>query len=259
MQAMNITISAIQADLVWENKAANLQKFEALAETIPFTDLIVLPEMFSTGFSMNGSILAETMDGITVEWMKKLAAKKNAAICGSVIIANQGHFFNRFIFAEPNGKLSHYDKRHLFTMGNESDFYTAGNQRIIISYRGFRILPLICYDLRFPVWSRNQNDYDLLIYTANWPAPRRHAWKTLLQARAIENQSYLIAVNRTGEDANGIRYCGDSLIIDAKGKITAQLPDNHEGVITETFSLESLQQFRKKFPVLNDADVFSIR
>lgn len=255
---MNIKLSAIQTNLVWENKQANLNKFALFAKNMEDTDIIVLPEMFSTGFSMNVSAMAEPMNGPTISWMCELASKKNAAVCGSIIISEAGHFYNRFIFAEPDGNLNWYNKRHLFTMGNESEYYTHGAQRQIIQFRGFLILLLICYDLRFPVWSRNCNDFDLIIYTANWPAPRRHAWLTLLQARAIENQSYVFAVNRTGEDANGVRYSGNSLAIDAKGKITAQLPDNTEGIVSEVFSLESLVQFRRKFPALNDADSFSI-
>ena len=254
----NLITSVIQYNIAWEDKRANFRKIEELANQIDATDLIVLPEMFSTGFSMNISGMAEKMDGLSVNWMKKLSAEKNAAVCGSLIIEENGLFYNRLLLVLPEGQVFWYDKRHLFTMGNEQNFYAPGDHRLIVEFRGFRILPLVCYDLRFPVWSRNRKDFDLMVYVANWPAPRRKAWKTLLKARAIENQSYVVAANRTGIDANGINYSGGSYTIDAKGKITRQLAKNEEGILSEKFSLESLQKFRLRFPVLNDADQFSI-
>ncbi|HBL77898.1 MAG: hypothetical protein A2W90_01675 [Bacteroidetes bacterium GWF2_42_66] len=254
----NLTATIIQYNIAWEDKRANFRKIEELANRIDTTDLIVLPEMFSTGFSMNVSGMAEKMDGLSVNWMKQFSVEKNAAICGSLIIEENGKYYNRLLFVQPDGQVFWYDKRHLFTMGDEQTYYTPGNQRLIVEFRGFRILPLICYDLRFPVWSRNRNDFDLMIYVANWPAPRRKAWKTLLKARAIENQSYLVAANRTGTDANGIKYSGDSYTIDAKGKINRKLEKSKEGAISEKFSLESLHKFRQKFSVLNDADQFSL-
>ncbi len=254
----NLTTSIVQYNIAWEDKQANFRKIEKLVDQIDTSDLIVLPEMFSTGFSMNVSGLAEKMNGLSVNWMKRLSAQKNAAICGSLIIEEARIYYNRLLFVQPDGQVFWYDKRHLFTMGNEQNYYTSGNQRLIVEFRGFRILPLICYDLRFPVWSRNRNDFDLMVYVANWPTPRRKVWKTLLKARAIENQSYLVAANRTGTDANGINYSGGSYTIDAKGKITRQLAKNEEGILSEKFSLESLQRFRQKFSVLNDADRFSL-
>lgn len=254
----NLTVTIVQYNIEWENKPANFRKIEKLLNPIGTTDLIVLPEMFSTGFSMNVSEMAEPMDGPSVNWMKQLAAEKNAAVCGSLITEDTHGYHNRIIFAPPKGEIYQYDKRHLFTMGNEQNHYSPGRERLIVEFRGFRILPLVCYDLRFPVWSRNRNDFDLMVYVANWPAPRKKAWKTLLKARAIENQSYLVAANRIGADANGIKYAGGTYAIDAKGKIINKLPDNKEGVVSEKFSLESLQKFRQRFPVLNDADHFTL-
>lgn len=254
----NLTISLVQYDITWEDKYANRRKIENLIQQIESTDMIVLPEMFSTGFSMNVESMAEPMDGQTVVWLKKIAKEKDVVICGSIIIQENNQYFNRLLFVEPDGKINSYDKRHLFTMGNEQKYYTPGEKQLIVEFKGFRILPLVCYDLRFPVWSRNRGNFDLMIYVANWPAPRQKAWKTLLRARAIENQSYLVAVNRTGTDVNGIVYVGGSYTIDAKGKIIQQLSKNEEGIITEKYSLESLQRFRKHFPVLDDADQFSL-
>lgn len=254
----NLTISLVQYDITWEDKYVNRRKIENLIQQIESTDMIVLPEMFSTGFSMNVESMAEPMDGQTVVWLKKIAKEKDVVICGSIIIQENNQYFNRLLFVEPDGKINSYDKRHLFTMGNEQKYYTPGEKQLIVEFKGFRILPLVCYDLRFPVWSRNRGNFDLMIYVANWPAPRQKAWKTLLRARAIENQSYLVAVNRTGTDVNGIVYVGGSYTIDAKGKIIQQLSKNEEGIITEKYSLESLQRFRKHFPVLDDADQFSL-
>lgn len=254
----NLTISLVQYDIAWEDKYANFRKIENLIQQIESTEMIVLPEMFSTGFSMNVALMAEPMDGQTVEWLKKIARDKDVAICGSIIIQENNQYFNRLLFVQPDGKINSYDKRHLFTMGNEQKYYTPGEKQLIVEFKGFRILPLVCYDLRFPVWSRNSGNFDLMIYVANWPSTRRKSWKTLLRARAIENQSYLVAVNRIGVDANGIVYNGDSYTIDAKGKIIQKLPKNKEGVITEKYSLESLQKFRRNFPVLGDADEFSL-
>jgi len=254
----NLTISLVQYDITWEDKYVNRRKIENLIQQIESTDMIVLPEMFSTGFSMNVESMAEPMDGQTVVWLKKIAKEKDVVICGSIIIQENNQYFNRLLFVRPDGKINSYDKRHLFTMGNEQKYYTPGEKQLIVEFKGFRILPLVCYDLRFPVWSRNRGNFDLMIYVANWPAPRQKAWKTLLRARAIENQSYLVAVNRTGTDVNGIVYVGGSYTIDAKGKIIQQLSKNEEGIITEKYSLESLQRFRKHFPVLDDADQFSL-
>lgn len=255
----NIDITIVQYNIAWEDKRANFRKIEDLVRHLKTTDIIVLPEMFTTGFSMNISAMAEKMDGPTVQWMVQMAREKDAAVCGSIIVEEDSRFFNRLLFVKPDGEILKYDKRHLFTMGDEQKFYAPGNKRLIVEYKGFRILPLVCYDLRFPVWSRNRSNFDLMIYVANWPSPRRKVWKTLLRARAIENQSYVIAANRTGTDANGIKYSGDSFTIDAKGKVIQKLERNTEGTITEKFSLESLHKFRQKFPVLDDADQFNIK
>ncbi len=254
----NLIISIVQYNIAWEDKQANFKKIEKLIRQDKSTDLFVLPEMFSTGFSMNTLSMAEETGGPTVKWMQKIAKEKEAAVCGSIMIKEKGSCFNRLVFVHPEGNIEKYDKRHLFTMGNEQKYYSPGNERLLINYKGFRILPLICYDLRFPVWSRSRNDFDLMIYVANWPAPRRKAWKVLLRARAIENQAYLVAANRTGTDSNRLRYSGDSFAIDAKGKIIQKLNQNQEGILTEKISLESLQKFRRKFPALNDADQFKM-
>ncbi|PTN04609.1 putative amidohydrolase [Mangrovibacterium marinum] len=253
-----LTLSLIQADLVWEDVPANLKNFEKAFRDVPSElDLLVLPEMFSTGFSMQVEKLAEPMSGPAVRWMTRQAASLKAVVAGSLMIAESGLFYNRFVFAFPNGELLWYDKRHLFSMGRETVFFSPGNQRQIIQIKGFRILPQICYDLRFPVFARNRNDYDLYLNCANWPAPRQEVWDCLLKARAIENQCYVAAVNRVGTDANGIRYSGHSQILDARGRSLHEVAAN-KAVITARLSLGTLQKFRKKFPVLPDADNFNI-
>jgi predicted amidohydrolase len=222
------------------------------------TDLIVLPEMFSTGFSMNAAALAEPMNFRVFKWMKQQAAQTKAIVTGSVIIQEKGKFYNRLLWMEPDGSYSVYDKRHLFRMAGEEQIYSAGTDRIIKEVKGWRILPLICYDLRFPVWSRNVNNaYDMLIYVANWPSVRSLAWKTLLQARAIENISYVIGVNRIGEDANGLEYSGDSLVVNFKGDFLHN-SENRDEIYTHTFKKEELETFRRKFPTYLDADFFRI-
>ncbi len=258
----DIKITLIQSDLHWENKAGNLkmfsQKMEAINES---TDLIILPEMFSTGFSMQPEKLAEAMNGETVKWMKEEAKKKNAVITGSFICLENGKHFNRLVWMKPDGTYSIYDKRHLFSMGDENNHYTSGTGRITEEIKGWKICPLICYDLRFPVFSRNSktNPYDLLIYVANWPERRAHPWKTLLLARAIENQAYVAGVNRVGTDANELYYSGDSAMINYKGEIISKITSDKEFTETVTLNYEELQDFRKQFPALNDADDFEIR
>lgn len=255
----SLRLSFVQDHLLWERKQENLDHFARQITPLKGkTDLIILPEMFTTGFSMNARKLAETMDGPTVDWMKKQAADLSAAIMGSVIIEENGHFFNRLVFATPKGDLTCYDKRHLFSFAGEHDYYSAGQNRVLIEYRGWKIMPLICYDLRFPVWSRNTEDYDLLIYVANFPDKRRFAWSQLLTARAIENQVYTIGVNRIGEDGNGIEYSGDSRCFDYKGSVMADAVS--EAVIkTVTLSYEAQQAFRKQFAFLPDRDLFEFK
>jgi len=263
----SLTITLIQTNLYWENKKANLEmlskKIEGIGEK---TEVIVLPEMFSTGFSMNAELLAEDMTGETIQWMRKIANEKKIALTGSIIIKDpptndqdNNKYYNRLIWMLPNGEYGIYDKRHLFAYGNEHTKFSSGNKRLIASVKGWKINLQICYDLRFPVWSRQtaSAEYDLLVYVANWPEQRIHAWKTLLQARAIENQCYVIGVNRIGDDGNEIHYSGESLIIDPLGKILYTKKDE-EAVFTYTLQKENLIEVRKKFPFLNDADSFNI-
>ncbi|MGQ7870775.1 amidohydrolase [Sunxiuqinia sp. sy24] len=255
----DLNITLVQCDLAWERPVENRKHLAHLLDDLPEeTDLVVLPEMFATGFSMQVEQWAEPMDGETIAWMKKLANIKQATISGSLMIRENDSFYNRFIFAHPDGKLEHYDKRHLFSMGEEHVHFTPGQHREIIQIKSFRILPQVCYDLRFPVFSRNRQDYDLLINTANWPAPRREVWQTLLKARAIENQAYVAGVNRIGRDVKGINYKGDTCLVDAKGKPMLVADDNQEQLLHAKLSRNSLERFRKNFPVLPDADDFQL-
>jgi len=251
-----LTITLVQPDIIWEQPQANLEKYSEMLAPVDKTDLIVLPEMFTTGFSMQPEKLKESMDGPAVQWMKKLASEKDAAVVGSLVIEDNEKVFNRLVWVFPNGKIKIYDKRHLFTMGEENLYYSAGSEKLIVEYKGWRFCPLVCYDLRFPVWSRNTENYDVLMYVANWPAPRHEVWKTLLQARAIENQAYCIGVNRTGTDGAGLDYLGDSVLIDAKGN--ARFLGGSEQVTSFEVSLNELHKFREKFPLLNDRDEFNM-
>jgi omega-amidase len=254
-----MTITLIQADLYWENKGKNLKNLEhIILGSSPDSDLIILPEMFNTGFSMNTLDMAEQEYSYTYEWMANIAAKYNSGVCGSYIIHEDNKYFNRWIFVSPEKEMHKYDKRHLFSLSNENIHYTAGNKRTVFNYRGVRICPIICYDLRFPVWSRNRNDYDLLINSANWPESRRNVWITLLKARAIENQCYVAGVNRIGTDGTGIKYCGDSIIVNPKGEIIASDINNKECTVSSEISMPELADFRQKFPVLKDAENFTI-
>lgn len=258
--ADTLLISFIQSPLVWENPNANRTFFEKQIAKMKKSDLILLPEMFTSGFTMNTQLVAETMDGETVRWMRALAKKIKAAICGSVVISENKKFYNRFIWVSPNGELFTYDKRHLFSMAEEHKNYSAGTEKIIIHYKGWKICPLICYDLRFPVWSRNVNNtYDLLLYTANWPKPRVEAWSKLLEARAIENQCYVMGVNRTGKDGLKKKYTGHSAVIDPKGKKISKTKPNQLSAETVKISLKELNDYRKKFPLTSDADRFELR
>lgn len=286
-----LTITTIQTSLHWEDKAANIQLFDEKIRNIQQrTEIVVLPEMFSTGFSMQPEKLAETMDGPTISWMKKLSAAKRIIITGSVIIEEEGNYYNRLVWMLPNGQYGYYDKRHLFAYAQEDQHYTPGSKRLIASVKGWKINLLVCYDLRFPVWSRQQQfiasttlsdairppdtstslirdsaapltepgpEYDLLIYVANWPERRNHAWKTLLQARAIENQCYVVGVNRVGKDGNDIYHSGDSMVVDAMGSVLYTKP-HEEDVFTITLQKETLEETRNKLPFLKDADRFII-
>jgi omega-amidase len=259
MEPQDLKVCLVQADLKWQDVDANLQQFdEVIDQNAATADLIVLPEMFTTGFSMSPEALAEEMDGKAVRWITQKAKSANVAILGSVIIRENGDFYNRLLFALPDGDLQIYDKRHLFRMGNEHNHYSGGSDRLVASYKGWRICPLICYDLRFPVWSRNQNEYDLLIYIASWPAARSFPWRTLLVARAIENQCYVVGVNRVGVDGTGLKYSGDSAAIDSRGEYLTGLAPNQVGIATVTLSMAELLDFRAKFPVMLDGDKFHI-
>jgi predicted amidohydrolase len=254
-----LKIVGIQAALVWENPEKNIAFFEKKINTLEAGfDLIVLPEMFTTGFTMHPERVAEKMDGFAVSWMQKVAKEKQAAICGSLVISAADKFYNRFIFVHPTGEIETYDKRHSFTLAGEPKVYTSGTEKIIIEYKGWRICPLICYDLRFPVWARNTENYDLLIYVANWPIARIKAWDTLLKARAIENMSYLIGVNRTGKDRNNYEYSGNSVLIDCLGKELSSLKENEVGIITANFVKSEQDRIRKKLDFLADKDSFKI-
>jgi predicted amidohydrolase len=259
-------ITLLQANQVWENPTANLDKFEKELSKAGKTDLIVLPEMFSTGFSMNPKQLAEPMNGASMNWMHQQALKHQAVVTGSLIITEKGKFFNRLIWMNPDGSFHHYDKRHLFSFANEQEHYAAGNDRLIVALKGWRICPLICYDLRFPVWSRNlvmNGDaktiaYDLLIYVANWPEARSSAWMNLLEARAHENQTYVAGLNRVGNDGNGIYHSGNSMVIGPKGNTITSLKPGQEGILQSALSFEELETFRSKFTAWKDADGFQL-
>lgn len=254
----DLSVSIVQTELHWHQPEKNRAQFEQIIQSLKNkTHLIVLPEMFTTGFTMEAVEQAESMEGETVQWMQSMAQEANATIMGSVIIEDDEHYYNRLIGMPPDGHYWLYDKRHLFRMAKEHEHFSAGTHTISIELQGWKICPLICYDLRFPVWSRNRDHYDLLIYVANWPERRRTAWQTLLKARAIENLSYVVGVNRVGQDQNGIDYSGDSAIVDFMGNELACKA--HEPFIeTVHLSHEKLQAFRKKFPADQDADDFEL-
>ena len=258
MRDLKVTI--VQSMLHWEDAAANRAMFaEKIAPLAGTTDLIVLPEMFTTGFSMRSSELAESMDGKTVQWMLEQAKSTRAAIYGSVIISEKGKYFNRGLFIDPSGKVTVYDKRHLFRMAEEKDNYSRGDKRVIVELNGWRILLQICYDLRFPVFARNRGDYDAIVYSANWPEARKFPWSQLLIARAIENQCYVIGANRVGMDGLGHHYIGDSIAIDPRGSCIAAMEPGREGVVAATLDRATLEDFRQKFPVGMDADDFELK
>lgn len=254
----DLSVSIIQSALHWHDAAANRAHFDALIADIQTpTDLIVLPEMFTTGFTMDAAACAETMNGDTVAWMKLLAQDFKVTLCGSLIVEERGCYYNRLIWASPDGGVRHYDKRHLFRMVNEHEHFSAGSERPVFELGGWRVRPLICYDLRFPVWSRGIDEFDLMVVVANWPVARQSAWQVLLPARAVENQCYVAGVNRIGRDGNDIRYAGESGVIDYLGKPVVGCADQP---CTETVSLSgaALERYRKKFPAWLDADRFTI-
>lgn len=253
----NLRIAAVQFDIVWENRSANFFRLDELLQDLTNLDVIVLPEMFTTGFSMRPEVVAEKHhdEMETLQWMRYHASRLGALVMGTVSVAHNDAFKNRMYCVFPDGKYEYYDKANLFKMGEENNHYTKGNDRLIFEWRGWRIAPLICYDLRFPEWARNgmtdqKANYDLLIYSANWPEVRRHPWRTLLQARAIENQAYVVGANRVGDDDQRIYHSGDSLIIDPRGQIMQDGAGGQESILIETLDYSALQDFRSKFPVL---------
>ncbi len=264
-----LSITTIQSNLVWEDKAANLRLLEQMINSIKEkTEIVVLPEMFNTGFSMKPEVFAETMDGESVEWMKRVSRENGIVLTGSLMIEEAGNYYNRLVWMLPNEQYGYYDKRHLFAFGEEDKHYKPGNKRLIASVKGWKINLMVCYDLRFPVWARQtplsagrgdggEVEYDVLIYVANWPERRSHAWKTLLCARAIENQCYVVGVNRVGSDANNIYYSGNSLVIDPLGQVLYHMADD-EDVNTIVLQKEMLEDVRSKFPFWKDADRFTI-
>ena len=273
MEDLKITI--IQTNLYWENKAMNLEMFARKIDAIKEdTDIIILPEMFTTGFSMKPQEFAEPMTGPTVDWLKGQSKKKSCVVTGSFICEDNGKYYNRLVWVSPDGTCTTYDKRHLFRMANEDNHYTAGDKKIIVKLKGWKICPLVCYDLRFPVWSRNTRvadtpeplagpenvlyEYDILLYVANWPEVRSYPWKTLLLARAMENQCYVVGLNRVGDDGNKIYHSGDSAVINAKGILVSKTKPYEEAAETVILSYEELISFRKAFPAMLDADNFQI-
>lgn len=246
-------VAVLQMDILWECPEENRKRAEAAIDSVPGSDLYILPEMFSTGFCTTPESVAESADGQTLAWMKKKASETGAAIAGSVVVEEDGKYFNRFYFVKPDGSVTQYDKKHLFTFGGEHKHFTAGDKRVVVEWKGVRILLEICYDLRFPIWSRNRGDYDMIIYVASWPTLRVEAWKALLTARAIENQCFVAGVNRVGDDP-GNSYSGGTRLIDPYGKIIAECADGAEAVEMADIDLTVLNAFRQKFPVLNDAD-----
>jgi len=255
----HLTFALIQTDIVWRNaeqNRMNLSKKIDAMEEIP--DVIVFPEMFSTGFSMEPQEIAENMDGPTVQWMQEIAKQKNCALTGSLIILEGDSYYNRSLFVHPSGQIEFYDKRHLFSLAGEDTVYTAGKKKLIINYKGWKICPLICYDLRFPVWSRNTDSFDVLLYVANWPMPRIKAWDALLKARSIENMCYTIGVNRVGKDANGYAFSGHSGAFDSLGKKILETTPHQDKIAIVSIDKKHLTTTRKKLNFLNDQDAFDI-
>ena len=246
-------VTLLQQDIVWAKPEANVKHIDELLASAEPADLYILPEMFSNGFATSPAVIAETDGGETINWMIRTAKQRNCAIAGSVAVEQDGKFYNRFYFAHPDGRVEYYDKHHLFTYGGEDKTFTAGSERVIVTHCGVRILLQICYDLRFPVFSRNRKDYDMIIYVASRPTVRLEAWKALLVARAIENQCYVAAVNRVGEDP-ACSYSGGTMLIDSYGRKIAVCPEGVESMVSGVVDMDELEAFRRKFPVLNDAD-----
>ena len=260
----SLRVTMVQTEIIWHKAAENCQRLaENIEQAIQAsayegTDLIVLPEMFNSGFTMNAEKIAEDMQGPTIAWLVSQAEKHEAAITGSLVIRENNHNYNRMIFATPDGQVTHYDKRHLFRMADEDQRYAGGDKQVVVNWRGWRIAMNVCYDLRFPVWCRSNNNIDLMLFVASWPAARRYPWQTLLRARAIENLCYVIGVNRIGADANGIDHAGDSVLVDFKGESLCDLM-SEDRIETCEIDAQLLQEFRQKFPAWMDSDAFEIK
>ena len=250
-------ITLLQPDISWGNPAENREKAERAMDARPGADLYVLPEMFSTGFCTEPEGLAEPADSGTLRWMRRYAQVHDCAVAGSVAVQEDGRYYNRFYFVKPDGEVHSYDKKHLFTYGGEDKRFTAGRERVVVEFRGVRVLLQVCYDLRFPVWARNRKDYDMILYVASWPTSRVEAWLALLRARAIENQCYVAGVNRVGADP-ACEYCGGTLVIDPYGQTLAECGRGKACAVTAEVDMEQLEHFRSKFPVLEDADDFTL-
>jgi omega-amidase len=254
----DLNITLLQSELHWQNPAANRAMFaELITQQCEDSDLILLPEMFATGFTLEAAENSEPDDGASAVWLQEMATENDIALCGSVVIKENNQYYNRLFWATPDGQLQHYDKRHLFRMAGEHKKYAAGKDKLIIQLGDWRICPLVCYDLRFPVWSRGNNEYDLLLYVANWPAARRSAWRTLLPARAVENLCYSAGINRIGTDGNDVAYAGDSMVADYLGNLLGDAADKATA-LRVTLSLDKLESYREKFPAWKDADQFQI-
>ncbi|MEE4001220.1 amidohydrolase [Tenacibaculum sp. FZY0031] len=256
----HLRVALIQSDLIWENPTANRKKFEEkINGLLDEIDLIVLPEMFTTGFTMNASAVAETIEGETVQWLQDLAQKKTTAITGSIVIRENDRFYNRLLFVHPSGKIDSYNKKHTFTLAGEHEVFSAGTEKIIVDYRGWKICPLICYDLRFPVWARNTENYDLLLYVASWPKPRIEAWDSLLKARAIENMTYTAGVNRVGVDPNKYEYTGNTVCYDTLGNCLAKNNLGSEETLIVKLNKQEQTKIRDRFRFLDDQDTFILQ
>lgn len=263
MTSTTLKIALVQTDLHWKDKTANMAMLEEkLMNLESDVDLIILPEMFTSGFTMDAKEVAEPMNFTTTKWMKQMAAQTQAIVTGSIVVEEKGNFYNRLLWVNPDGKVDFYDKRHLFRMAGEDGHYDMGTQRKVFEWKGWKIMPQICYDLRFPVWSRNRVgddklEYDLLFYVASWPSPRISAWDILLKARAVENLSYSIGVNRIGQDGNGVPYSGHSAAYNFKGEILG-FSESKEEILFIDLDLNSLQEYREKFPAWLDGDQFDL-
>ncbi|MFP4844821.1 amidohydrolase [Winogradskyella sp. PE311] len=254
-----LKVALVQANLIWEDPIQNRTNFsEKINGISDSVDLIVLPEMFTSGFTMNATSVAETMDGETISWLKKISKQKQTAIIGSLVISENKNYFNRLVCVEPSGKITSYDKRHTFTLAGEHKIYTAGTEKVIFNYKGWEICPLVCYDLRFPVWARNIENYDLLIYVANWPKVRVSAWDSLLKARAIENMTYCIGVNRVGLDGNNYEYTGHSASFNVLGNRMDSIQESKETIEIITLKKEHISKYREKLGFLKDRDAFNL-